>query len=106
MSADPAAVRVTRRYRAAVFPRDVPTTKTRIEYDCSGRISAIDLKLRLEPQTGYLKRFRFRHLNGQSTTVAWEGVGVDGELVTGKILLYTAVAEDAVMGWGEVTVDG
>ena len=105
MPADPLAVRVARRHRDAVLHQNVSTTKIRVEYWCSGRISAFDVKMALEPEVGYLRKLRFRPPDGLPTTVAWEGVKVDGEVVTGKIVLRTAIAEDGVTSWGEVMVD-
>jgi hypothetical protein len=105
---DPLALRVARRHRAAIVSRDAVFTKTkvRVEYDCSGKISMIDLKLMIEPQVGYLMKLRFRpSLVGTPTTVGWEGVKVDGELVTGKLVLHALVSEGEVRSWGEVVVD-
>lgn len=107
MSADPLAIRVVRRHRAAVLPPAVPTSTFRVELDWGGRISAFALKMALEPRVGYLVMLRFRPSLGSPTppTVAWEGIKVDGEVVTGKLVLHTEVAEDHVASWAEVTVD-
>jgi len=106
MSTDPLALRVARRHQAAMVVRTVPTTKTRVEYTNSGRISAVDLMNMLEPQFGYLVKLRFRPSpGGPSTTVAWDGVNEDGNVVTGKLVLHAAVDEGEVMSWAVVTVD-
>ena len=101
---NPLAVRVARRHaarhQAAIVLRNVPST-TRIEI---GTTYGIEAKIIVEPTTGYLSSFRFRKaLDG--TTIPWEGVGVDGKVVKGKILLHATVAEDHVATWAEVTVD-
>jgi hypothetical protein len=106
MSADPLAVRVARRHQAARVVRTVPTTRTRVEYTNSGRISAVELATMLEPQFGYLVRVRFRPTpHGPSTTVAWAAVTEDGAVVSGTLTLRAAVAEDEVTSWAVLTVD-
>lgn len=105
MSADPIALRVVRRHQAALPPA-VPTTTFRVDFDFGGWISWIGLKMALESKIGYLKKLRFRpSLGSPTTTVAWEGVKPDGEVVTGKLVLRMTVTETEVATWGEVTVD-
>jgi hypothetical protein len=106
MNADPLALRVARRHQAAILLRDVPTTKSRVEYSNAGTISAVDLMNMLEGQVGYVVRLRFRPAPGEpSTTVAWEAVTEDGDVVTGKLVLHAAVTEGEVLSWAVLTVD-
>lgn len=40
-----------------------------------------------------------------SEHVAWEGVGSDGEVVTGVLELHAAVATNRVVSWAEIVAD-
>lgn len=106
MLANPIAVRVARRHRAAVVVRDLPSPATRVEYACDGSISAFWLRMALGPQTGYLRCLRFRPEDGKaSTTTIWEAVSEGGQVVTGSLVLRSVVTADTVATWAEVTVD-
>ena len=103
-SADPIAVRIVRRHQAregALVPREVPTTAL-----TAGTIYAIEAKMMVEPATGWLRKFTFLATEaGPPTTIAWQGVAENDELVTGKLVLHAAVGEREVTCWAEVTVD-
>ena len=102
------AHRIVRRHQArqgAVIFRDFPAARTRIEYSDSGRISAVELMKMLEPTTGRLVKLRFRpSLTGLPTTVSWEALDTDANVVTGKLVLHAAVSESEVVSWADVTV--
>jgi hypothetical protein len=103
---DPIAIRVARRHQAALVLREVPATKTRVEYTAGGSISALDLEQMLEGQLGYIIRLRLRATPvGPTTSIPWEAIAEDGAVVTGKLVLHAAVAEDGVVSWALVTVD-
>ena len=106
MIPDPIAVRVAQRHQAALVVRTFPTTTTRVEFTDGVRISALDLERMLEAQLGYVVRLWFRPASGGPTTsVAWEAVVEDGGVVSGKLVLHAAVAEDEVTSWAVLTVD-
>jgi hypothetical protein len=103
---DPLAVRVARRHQADVIFRDVPASKTHIEYADSGRISDMALMKLLEPQVGKLVKLRFRRsMEIDPNGVEWEALTEDAKLVSGRLVLHAAVAEDEVVSWAEVVVD-
>jgi hypothetical protein len=107
MIPDPIAVRVFRRHAArtgAVLFRDVPVPRTRVEYTDGGTISAIALGKMLEPTLGPLMSLRFLALDGPPTTIAWAVVTEGGNVVSGRLVLHTAVAEDEVISWAEVEI--
>ncbi len=99
---NPRATRAVRRPQAAALPcPDAPTTRVNV-----GTIFGIEPKLSVEPLTGYLRQFRFLPTKAEpTTTIAWQGVNEAGGLVSGKLVLHTAVAESEVAVWGEVAVD-
>jgi len=100
----PLALRIVRRHAAVVF-RDVPYT--RVEYSNGGRISAVELARMLEPQLGFVTNVRFRaSLSGTPNTIAWEGLGPNGEVVSGMLVIHAAVSESEVVTWAEVDVEG
>ena len=106
MNADPIALRVARRHRAALVLRTVPTTKTRVEYGDGGNIYAFDLAKMLEAQFGYVVRLRFRPApSGPTTSIVWEAVTESAHLVTGTLVLHAAVTEGEVLSWAVLTVD-
>jgi hypothetical protein len=99
---DPTALRVARRHtqEAAVLPREVPTTRLG-----QSTVFAIEVRLMLERQTGYLRKFKFFLAQDEPpTTIRWEGVTERDELVTGKILLHATVADDEITSWAEVAI--
>jgi len=98
-TADPIAHRVARRHQAAVVLRSVPA-ETRIEYRNAGTISAVALARMLEPSLGFLVRLRFRPaLDGPPTTIAWEGLDANGDVVSGRLVLHAGVSESEVISW-------
>ena len=100
------AHRVARRHQAAVALRNVPTEGTRVEYSNSGRISAVELMKMLEPSIGALVKLRFRPaITGTPNTIAWEALDENANIISGKLVLHAAVAEDEVVSWAEVVVD-
>jgi hypothetical protein len=101
---DPIAVRVARRHQAAVAPPDVPTTR-RIEF-ASGKIAAVELKRMIESEVAALRWLVFRpSSSGATTKIRWEALAVKAELVSGKLILRTAVTDNEVRCWAEVKVD-
>lgn len=107
MNPDPLAIRVARRHarESAVVFRDVPD-KFRIEYTNSGRISAVALAKMLAPPLGFIPKLVFhRPVDVPANVIAWEALTEDANVVTGKLVLHAAVAEDEVTSWAEVTVD-
>jgi len=100
---DPIAHRVARRYQAAAALR---VKNIRVEYSNSGRISAVELMKMLEPSIGKLVRLRFRPaLTGMPNTISWEALDENANIISGKLVLHAAVAEDEIVSWAEVTVD-
>jgi hypothetical protein len=76
-----------------------------VEHTDSGRISAVALAKKLEPQLGLLVKLRFRpSLTATPNTVAWEALNERAEVVTGKLVLHAALAESEVASWAEVMV--
>ena len=101
--ADPLAIRVSRRHAARDQPAAIVPTTTGLNV---GTIYAIEAKMMVEPATGWLRNFTFLATEaGSPTTIRWEGVGEDDELVTGKLVLHATVGEDEVTCWAEVVVD-
>ena len=93
-------------HMGAVVFRDLPDTRTRIEYSDSGRISATELMRMLEPTCGFVTGLRFRPaITGLPNTVAWEALGPDAEIVTGKLVLHGAVSGVEVVTWAEVMIN-
>ena len=100
------AHRVTRRHQGAVALRNVLTEGTRVEYSNSGTISAVALMKMLEPSLGKLVKLVFRRsLKIDPNGVEWEAVTENANVVTGRLVLHAAVAEDEVISWAEVVVD-
>jgi hypothetical protein len=84
----------------------VPGKNIRIEHTDSGRISAVALAKMLEPVTGVIVKLRFRaSLTGTPNTIAWEALDENANVISGKVVLHAAVADDEVISWAEVTVD-
>jgi hypothetical protein len=101
---DPVARRHVR--EAAVALRDVQPERFRVEYSNSGRISAVALARMLEPQLGILVKLRFRPaITGTPNTIAWEALDENANVISGKLVLHTGVADDEVISWAEVFVD-
>jgi hypothetical protein len=101
------AARVAARHQAAVILRDAPPRRTMIQYSSGGRISAVALMKVLEPELGVLMTVRFcPALTGLPNTVSWEALDEHAHIVTGQLVLHAAVADDEVVSWAEVMIDG
>ncbi len=97
--------RIVRRHAAVVF-RDIPSARTRVEYSDSEMITAVELMTMLEPTLGFVTNLRFRpSLTGLPNTVSWEALDEHAEVVSGRLILHTAVAENEVASWADVVVD-
>jgi hypothetical protein len=60
----------------------------------------------LEPQFGYMVRLRFRPApSGPTTSIAWDAVTENGDVVTGTLVLHAAATEAEVLSWAVLTVD-
>jgi hypothetical protein len=103
---DPIARRVARRHNAAVLFRNVPTKNARVEYSNTGRISAVELMRMLEPQLGALAKLRFRPaITGTPNTIGGEAITESANIVSGKLVLHAAVADDEVISWADFVVE-
>ena len=97
------AHRVARRHKTAAALR---VKNTRVEYSNSGGISAVELARMLERQLGVLVKLRSRPaITGTPNRIAWEALDENASVVTGRLVLHAAVAENEVISWAEVTVD-
>jgi len=95
---------VTRRYRAAVILRDEPTTD--LIFSDGGIITTGDLRRLLEPRLGLLVNMRLRpSLEGAPTTVTWEALDQEGEVVSGSVVLHAGLYETRIAVWAELLVD-
>ena len=100
MYTDPIASRVANRYRQDVLG------VARIEYTDKGTVSVHDVEHLLKPRLGVLSKMRFRPgLGGIPTTVSWEALNEDDQLVRGRLVLHAVVHEDHVVSWADVLVD-
>jgi len=105
---DPIARRVARRHarEGAILFRDAPAKNTRVYYSNSGRISSVELMKMLEPSTGKLLKLQFRRsLKIDPNGVEWESLDENANIVSGKLELHAAVADDEIVSWAEVRVD-
>ena len=103
---DPIAVRVARRHIARELAAQKPSTRATIGYGGCGRISAVELMKMLKPTTGPLVKLRFRaSIVIDPNGVEFESLDENANIISGRLVLHAAVAEDEVVSWAEVIVD-
>jgi len=69
-------------------------------------ITAAELARALELDMGRLTRLRFRAtLTLDPNGVEWEAVHINTNVISGRLVLHAAVAEDEVVSWAEVIIE-
>jgi hypothetical protein len=101
------ARRVASRFRASFLELpDRQRPAAQVILSDGGIITGADIKRLLEPQLGRIVNVRLRpSLQGEPTTVAWEGLNERAELVSGLVVLHATVDTHEIVVWADLFVD-
>ena len=106
MNIDPLALRVARRHSGAVVLRDLPYTSPQLIFSDGGVVTATDVRRVLENHVRLAAVwFCPTCPTTKANVVLWEGIGVKGKTVTGKLVLHAGAAVDHVVAWAEIVLD-
>jgi hypothetical protein len=105
MKPDPGAVRDARRQAREAAVARARVERLQVEFGSTARIATDTLRQMLEPELGLLRRLAFGRSPSDPATVTWEALTSDGQVLAGRFVVHTTVAENAISIWAEVVID-
>jgi hypothetical protein len=104
VTAPPPPGRAAHRFAATFFTTGGPPSLDVSNAD-SSTLSAAELRRLLEPTYGAIAKLRFMSVVGSANTATFEALATSGTIITGRVVVHAAVADECVTSWAEVIVE-